>query len=138
MLIIKYYLSIKQNESNQQPMKKVFLVVGIITVLVLNAIILMGTTHTSLADQTIFDLLVVTFDISLVLSSIYFIWQTFQQKQYIFMALFSAILIAFLSAFFIRMTDVMGINVIWLFAFDIFCVNVYLVYLSRNWERYLK
>ncbi|MFK7949538.1 MAG: hypothetical protein AB8G11_18240 [Saprospiraceae bacterium] len=119
-------------------MKKVFLVIGIITILVLNAIILMGTTHTSLADQALFDLLVVTFDISLVLSSIYFIWQTFQQKQYVFLSLFIIILLAFLSAFFIRMTDIMGINVTWLFAFDLFCVNVYLVYLSRNWEQYFE
>lgn len=119
-------------------MKKVFLIIGIITVLVLNAIILMGTTHTSLADQTLFDLLVVTFDISLVLSSIYFIWQTFQAKQYVFLSLFVAILGMFITAFVIRMTDVMGINVTWLFAFDLLCVNVYLVYLSRNWEKYFQ
>lgn len=117
-------------------MKKAFLVIGIITVLVLNLIIWMGTGIRSLAEiRPVFNTLIVVMDICLVLSSVYFAWESYRQKQYIFMSLFTIILIAFSSAFFIRTTDIMGINVIWLFAFDIFSVNVYLVYLSRNWEK---
>lgn len=119
-------------------MKKLFFTIGIITIMVLNAIILMGTVHESLVSNTFFKFLIITFDISLVLTSIYFIWQSYQQKQLLFTALFSVILLAFISAFFIRMTDVTGINITWLFAFDIFCVNVYLIYLSVNWKSYLK
>lgn len=118
-------------------MKKAFLVIGIITVLVLNIIIWMGTGIRSLTDiRPVFNTLIVVMDICLVLSSIYFTWESYQNKQYVFMSLFATILIAFTAAFFIRMTDITGINVIWLFAFDVFAVNVYLIYLSRNWESY--
>ena len=120
-------------------MKKAFLVIGIITIMVLNLIIWIGTGSQSLSGiKSMFSALIVTMDICLVSSSIYFLWKSYQMKQFLFTILFGIILLIFTIAFIIRMTDVMGINVFWLFAFDIFSVNVYLIYLTRNWNHFIE
>ncbi len=117
-------------------MNKAFLGLGIITIVVLNLIIWIGTGSQNLSGmKSLFTTLIIIMDICLVLSSVYFIWQSYESKQFIFVFLFGILLLTFLIAFFIRMTDVMGINVIWLFAFDIFAVNIYLIYITKNWKK---
>lgn len=118
--------------------KTAFVFLGVITVLILNGIIWLGTAHESLDEiSPLFNTLIGVMDFCLVLSSAFFIKQSYTDKQYVFTALFVSILTVFLVAFIIRLTDVMGINVIYLFAFDIVVVNIYLVYLTRNWNRLL-
>ncbi len=115
--------------------KTAFVYFGVITVIILNVIIWLGTAHESLDDiKSIFNTMIGVMDFCLVVSCVFFLKQSYDDKQFIFTALFSGILFAFLSAFLIRISDVMGINVIYLFAFDIVVVNVYLIYLTKNWK----
>ncbi|MBN2518898.1 MAG: hypothetical protein JXB17_00195 [Bacteroidales bacterium] len=116
-------------------MKRLFFILGIITIISLNMILIMGGGVKDFEKiEEIFNIILLIFEISIVPTCIYYFIKNLVKKNKIFALLFSLIIASYIFAYTLYFMKI-EIPRILLYIFDVYTVNLYLIFYVKFWKQ---
>ncbi len=116
-------------------MKRLFFILGIITILSLDLIIILdGGVKDFEKVKKIFDVMILIFEISIVPTCIYFFIKNIINKNLVFTILFSVIIASYIFAYTLYFMKI-EIPKVLLYIFDIYAINLYLIFYVKFWKQ---
>ena len=113
-------------------MKRVFFILGLITIISLNLILILGAGVKDFEKiENLFNAVIILFEISTIPTCIYFFIKNLIKKNYVFTGLFSVIILSYIFSLVLFFMKIEMPRIL-LYIFDVYAINLYLIFYVIN------